>query len=46
MPIARQVDLIDKHKLVKTALDKASETFVVDMTALKAPVSIITINIM
>lgn len=35
MLIAWQVELIDKHKFGKTALDKTSETFVLYVRALK-----------
>ena len=34
LPIAPQVELIDKHKFVKTALNKSFETFIVHVAAL------------
>lgn len=42
----RQVELIDKHKFVKRALDKPSEIFIPYIAALKIYVSIMTIQLM
>lgn len=36
MPTTRQVELINKHECTRKALDEASKTFVVHVTALKA----------
>ena len=36
LPTTRWVELIDKHKFVKAALDKKSKTFVVHVAALEA----------
>lgn len=44
MPTTRRVDLIDKHKLVKIVLNKASETFVVYIAVLERPVSIMMMH--
>lgn len=35
LPTARPIELINKHKLAKSALDKNSEMFILDITALK-----------
>ena len=36
LPTTRRVELIDKHKFAKAALDENSETFVVHVAALEA----------
>ena len=36
LPITRRVELIDKHKSAKAALDKKSEMFVIHIVALEA----------
>lgn len=43
MPIARQVELINNYTLIETALNTASETFVVHVAALEVLVSIMMI---
>ena len=44
MLTTKQVELIDKKKFVKVALDKNSKTFVVHVTTLEAPLLEITIQ--
>ena len=44
LPTTKRVKLIDKKKFVKAALDENSETFVVYVAALKAPLSGMTIH--
>ena len=36
LPTTKRIELIDKHKFVKVALDENSETFVVHVAALEA----------
>ena len=36
LPTARWIELIDKHELAKTVLDKNSETFIAHVSALEA----------
>ena len=44
MPTTKQVELIDKKKFVKAALDENSETFVMYVAALEVPLSGMTIH--
>lgn len=37
LPITQKIELINKHKFAKTALDKAFKTFVVYVVALEIP---------
>lgn len=45
MPTAKRVELIDKHKFLEAALSKASETFLIHMTALEGPMFIMTVDL-
>ena len=44
LPITKQVELMNKKEFVKAALDKNSETFVVHIATLEAPLSRMTIH--
>ena len=43
LPTTKRVELIDKKKFAKVALDEESETFVVHVAALKTPLAGMTI---
>ena len=45
LPTTKRIELIDKNKFVKAALDENSETFVVHVAALGAPLSDMTIHL-
>lgn len=44
MPIARQVKLIDKEKFMEATPDRASEIFVIHVTTLEIPISIMIVQ--
>ena len=44
LPTTKRVELIDKNKFAKAALDEKFETFVVHVVALEAPLARMTIH--